>query len=72
MVDYMLWPWFERLPLLVESGYTFNADGRFPKLAAWIQSMEGNENVQKVKVPLETMKKFMDGYKQGKPEYDLE
>ena len=72
MVDYMLWPWFERLPLLSEQGYTFNADGQFPKLAAWIKSMEADKNVQKVKVPLETTRKFMEGYKQGKPEYDFE
>ena len=72
MVDYMLWPWFERLPLLTEMGFTLNSDGQFPKLAAWIESMEHDENVQKIKVPLETMKKFMDGYRQGKPDYDFE
>ena len=72
MVDYMLWPWFERLPLLSEAGFEFNADGKLPKLAAWIKSMEGNEVVQKVKVPTELSKKFMEGYKNGKPEYDFE
>jgi len=72
MVDYMLWPWFERLPLLSEAGFEFNADGQFPKLAAWIEAMEANENVQKVKNPIEITKKFMDGYRQGKPEYDFE
>ncbi len=72
MVDYMLWPWFERAPLLADAGYELNSDGRFPKLAAWVKAMEANEAVQKIKVPNETVKKFMDGYKQGKPEYDLE
>ena len=72
MTDYMLWPWFERLPLLTEVGYEFNADGQFPKLAAWIKGMEGSEAVRKVKVPDEITKKFYKGYKDGKVEYDLE
>ncbi|UJR34290.1 hypothetical protein I4U23_021694 [Adineta vaga] len=72
MVDYMIWPWFERFPLLSEVGFEFNADGKLPKLAAWIKSMEANENVQKIKVPTETVKRFMEGYKNGKPEYDIE
>ena len=72
MIDYMFWPWFERFPLLAESGFQFNADGKLPKLAAWIKEMEANEAVQKIRVPIETMKKFFEGYRQGKPEYDFE
>ncbi|CAF1196781.1 unnamed protein product [Adineta steineri] len=72
MIDFMLWPWIERFPLLSEAGFEFNSDGKFPKLAAWINAMEANEAVQKVKVPTETVKKFMEGYKQGKPQYDFE
>ncbi|CAF1268722.1 unnamed protein product [Rotaria sordida] len=72
MVDYMLWPWFERFPLLNDAGFQLNADGKLPKLAAWTKAMEANETVQKVKVPLELMKKFMNGYLQGKVEYDFE
>ncbi|CAF3380130.1 unnamed protein product [Rotaria sp. Silwood2] len=72
MVDYMLWPWFERLPLLIDVGFQFNVDGKLPKLAAWIKAMEADKNVQKVKVPFELTKKYMAGYVQGKPEYDIE
>ena len=72
LVDYMIWPWFERFSLLAEKGFTFNADGKLPKLAAWIKAMQNDKNVQKVKVPEATLKKFMDGYVQGKPEYDIE
>jgi glutathione S-transferase len=71
MVDYMLWPWFERLPLINDAGFQFNADGKFPKLAAWIEAMESDENVQKIKVPIEISKKFMEGYQKGTPEYDI-
>ncbi|CAF3755969.1 unnamed protein product [Rotaria sp. Silwood1] len=72
MVDYMLWPWFERLPLLNDVGYQFNNDGKLPKLAAWIKAMEADKNVQQVKVPLEITRKYMNAYIQGKPEYDFE
>jgi glutathione S-transferase len=72
MTDYMIWPWFERLPLLIEFGYEFNDDGKLPKLAAWVKEMEGNENVQKIKNPDELSKKFFEGYRQGKVEYDFE
>ena len=71
MVDYMLWPWFERFPLLSNAGFEFNADGKFPKLAAWIDAMEADDAVQKVKVPIEISKKFMETYRQGAPEYDI-
>lgn len=71
MVDYMLWPWFERFPLLSDAGFQFNADGNLPKLAAWIDAMEADANVQKIKVPLEATRKFMEGYRQGTPEYDI-
>jgi hypothetical protein len=71
MVDYMLWPWFERLPLLSDAGFEFNADGNFPKLAAWIEAMESDKNVQQVQIPTEISKKFMETYRQGTPEYDI-
>ena len=72
MVDYMLWPWFERFSLLNEINFDFNANENFPKLATWIKTMNINENVQKVKIPIEITKKFMNSYRQGKPEYDIE
>lgn len=72
MVDYMLWPWFERLPLLRDYGFQLNSDGKFPKLAEWVKTMSANENVQKIKVPIELTKRFMDGFRVGKPDYDIE
>ena len=72
MVDYMLWPWFERLPLLTEKGFVFNENGRFPKLEAWIAAMHADENVQKVKVPQDLTRRFMQGYIEGNVEYDFD
>ena len=71
MVDYMLWPWFERFSLLSDRGFEFNTDGQFPKLASWIDAMEANEAVQSVKVPAEKTQQFMETYRQGAPEYDI-
>ncbi|CAF3814920.1 unnamed protein product [Rotaria sp. Silwood1] len=71
MIDYMIWPWFERFPFLREAGYVFNADGKFPKLAAWIKAMEASNAVKQVKVPEAAMKKFMDSFRSGKTEYDV-
>ncbi|CAF1388209.1 unnamed protein product, partial [Didymodactylos carnosus] len=72
MIDYMLWPWFERLSLLKEVGYVFNSEKHLPRLAQWIHEMEQLKPVKDVKVPEEITKKFMESYKHGKPQYDVE
>ncbi len=72
LVDYMLWPWFENLPRLEEAGFVLNADGKLPKLAAWVEAMKADEAVQKTKVPEETVKRFRESAKQGEPDYDIE
>ncbi|CAF1200712.1 unnamed protein product, partial [Didymodactylos carnosus] len=71
MVDYMMWPWFERLPLLADAGFTLDSN-QFPKLASWIKSMENVKAVKECKVPEDIMRKFMQSYKDGKPVYDFE
>ena len=72
MVDYMIWPWFEALLRLSEAGFLLNADGKLPKLAAWVKSMQADEAVQKTKVPDAIVNKFMETMKQGKANYDIE
>jgi len=72
MVDYMIWPWFAYLPRLSESGFVLNADGKLPKVDAWVKAMLADEAVQKTTVPAEIVKKFIESRKQGKPNYDIE
>jgi len=72
MVDYMLWPWFSYLPALSAFGFVLNADGKLPKLAAWVKAMQADEAVQKTTIPEETVKKFTESMKQGKIDYDIE
>jgi len=72
MVDYMLWPWFDFLSGLGETGFVLNGDGKLPKLAAWVKAMQADEAVKKTKVPDEIRKKFIESRKQGEPNYDVE
>ncbi|CAF1150264.1 unnamed protein product [Rotaria sordida] len=72
MVDYMLWPWFERFPALKETGFVLNADGKLPKLANWCKEMQENDAVRKTKVPDDVVQKFTHTVQQGKTDYDVE
>ncbi|CAF0780112.1 unnamed protein product [Adineta ricciae] len=70
MIDYMIWPWFELMSNL--TGYVLNADGKLPKLAAWVKVMDADEAVRKHRVPDETIKKFIASRRAGKPDFDVE
>ena len=72
MVDYMLWPWCERFPALKEHGFQLNADGKLPKLAAWVQAMEADEAVRSIKIPEATMRNFLESAHKGQVDYDIE
>jgi hypothetical protein len=72
MMDYMLWPWFQRFPLLHERGFIFNNDNELPKLAAWMTLMASNDAVKKTNVSITSLKKFYDDYYQGVSNYDIE
>lgn len=72
MVDYMIWPWFEYLPRLSDAGFVLNADGKLPKIAAWVKAMQADDAVKQTKVPDEIVKKFTETMKQGTPDYDIE
>ena len=72
MVDYMIWPWFGYFPALRESGFVLNADGKLPKLAAWIEAMQKDPAVQKIAIPEDTLQRYMATVKQGETDYDIE
>lgn len=72
MVDYMIWPWFERFPRLANRGFVFNGDGSFPKLQAWVERMLADAAVQKAKITETALQKYIDAYSTGKPIYDVE
>jgi glutathione S-transferase len=72
MVDYMIFPWFERLPLLKElfgSALTFPED-KLPTLAAWYRRMEKDPAVIACSTETSKSRNFIKTYLAGKPEYD--
>ena len=72
MIDYMIWPWFERFFILKKFGFVLNEDGKLPKLAAWIAAMEIDPVVAKVRVPQSTTEKFLEGVLKDHVDYDVE
>jgi len=74
MLDYMIWPWMERLPAfpIVTNGLVNNPCDTFPNLAKWWTSMEKDDAVQESFLTPEIHAKFVHGYFAGNPEYDME
>lgn len=74
-VDYMIWPWFERLPVLqfvLEDRYIFGADTlRFAKLNAWVKLMLNDDLVKSFIVQPEQHVEFWRTRKAGNANYDM-
>jgi len=72
MIDFSIWPWFERLPLLSKTAPdTVPSASNFPKLFAWTQAMLEEPAVKATCFDLDTHLKFLLSSKAGKPNYDL-
>nr|KAG5702776.1 hypothetical protein BaRGS_003650 [Batillaria attramentaria] len=72
MVDYMLWPWFERLPILAKVFPDADlSETNFPQLFAWTQTMLATPAVQETLFDVDTHLKFMMSSQAGKPDYDI-
>lgn len=73
MVDYMIWPWFERYDMkkyLLGDEYEFEKE-RFPKLADWIGLMKDDPAVKVTYLDGETHAKFLRSRHSGNPDYDM-
>ena len=66
MLDYMVWPWFERLPLM----HTLSADVH-PNLTSWFNLMQNDSAVKETVISEENHAKFYEGYKNGHADYDI-
>ena len=66
MIDYMLWSFFERLPIL----YDLSAEIH-PNLSNWCGKMHCVPAVKKESLPADVYKRFYDSYFKGHPEYDF-
>ena len=65
MVDYHLWPWFERLAAKPE------LLAPYPKLKGWVSEMQKLPAVQATCFSPELHLKFIESYLNGSPDYDL-
>jgi len=74
MLDYMIWPWMERLPAfpIFTKGVVKNPCEEFPKLTQWIVKMEKDEAVQESFLPPEVHAKFVESFFSGNPDYDMD
>ena len=71
LIDYSMWPWFERfafLKLLVE----FELDAtRFPKLSAYIERMKKLPAVKTTCTNIDDLNEFHKSFVANKPDYDI-
>ncbi|KAK9541449.1 hypothetical protein VZT92_001491 [Zoarces viviparus] len=66
MIDYMMWPWFERLE---SYGLKSFLDGT-PELTKWTELMLEDPSVKAIMHSVDTHKAFNKSYGEGKPDYD--
>ncbi|KAJ8360142.1 hypothetical protein SKAU_G00166670 [Synaphobranchus kaupii] len=66
MVDYMIWPWFERIESL---GLKHCMDGA-PELKNWTERMLEDPSIKAIMFDSEMHKGFYKTYADGKPDYD--
>nr|XP_016933416.1 pyrimidodiazepine synthase [Drosophila suzukii] len=72
-VDYMIWPWFERLSVIeyrLPEEYNFD-EKRFPKITKWIADLKADSVVKSFIATPEQHNEFWRTRKAGNPNYDL-
>jgi len=70
MVDYMIWPWMERIPLLKFRGFELDQD-RYPKLVEWSTRMIADSAVNVHYLPAEFHAKYWQTRIAGAADYDM-
>lgn len=73
MLDYMIWPWFERFESLqfLEGEKFVLAAKRYPVLVQYLANMKEDEAVKKTFLSGEVHHKFIQGHVAGKPDYEM-
>ncbi|XP_032047166.1 glutathione S-transferase omega-1 [Aythya fuligula] len=64
MIDYMIWPWFERL----EAFELTDSLSHAPKLQRWMEAMKQDPAVQATMTDTQTFKNFLQLYLKNSPE----
>ncbi|KAF4518802.1 hypothetical protein B566_EDAN005425 [Ephemera danica] len=74
MLDYMIWPWFERAELLVILGgkeLDIFGGTKLPLLKQWCSSMQDDEAVKKWFLEAKFHAHYLQAHLKGHPEYDF-
>lgn len=74
MLDYLIWPWFERLSalsLLDECQQFEQLVGRFPALVQYQLWMQKDETVMQTWLPADIYARYIRSHWAGEPNYDL-
>ena len=71
MIDFYMWPHMERFPVIAEKEPRIDVDKtRFPKLAAWFDTMYSLPAVQATMFDSKAHWNFFESFGNGKPDYD--
>lgn len=73
MLDFMIWPWIERIPLIAVlggQGFEIPAD-RFPLLLKWKNSMLANPVVKLSALSPAVHRAFLENRKNGIYDFDV-
>ncbi|KAK8733801.1 hypothetical protein OTU49_006486, partial [Cherax quadricarinatus] len=74
MLDYMIWPWAERLPMveMIARNNGVLTQDRFPKMLSWMDFMKNDAAVKVSFISPENHLKFINSHLEGRPDYDME
>lgn len=69
--DYMIWPWFERMPMLGEiTDYEMSED-KFPLMTAWVNRMWQDPAAQECKIDPKLFTDHYSKYRTGRPDFTI-
>lgn len=72
MIDFMVWPWFERFHATEKLvNQIFISDGSMPNLTAYMDRMISFPTVQKCRLSTENHLEFYQSVKNGAPNYNV-
>ena len=71
MVDFHIWPWFERMELMRDlAGVNPWPQNRYPKLNAWVKIMKQLPAVRATYLEPALHARFFSSFAAGLPDYD--
>lgn len=72
MVDFMIWPWLERLSVMNKlAGSDLLPVDRFPKMNAWLKRMSQNKAVQETMLDSKLHEAAYNSWRGDNPGYDF-